>query len=273
MDANKALEKLEAIRPGSDDLADPDFADVAEFLNASPERSDEFARRQAWDNRIADAMHEVEVPADAQTRLLDMLNATATTADVSSDAPVQHIAAGTRTKPQAAKPRTRRWLVASLATSAAVLAVATFWMMRSDDAPTFTLAELLQQIPVDAEEIANLSDADDSATKPNAAWRHILEDAKQVTLPSGDKAALFAFKVHSGQFGAISGVVAVIDENALVDPPESDSFQMSENRYISRASKDFATVSWTQGDQVYVCFFAPAGGRRDLEAALYGEVI
>lgn len=69
----RIIEGIEACRPGSEDLRSPDLADVARQIAQDPEARAYYERVQAWDARIAAAIHEVSVPAGLSERILDRL--------------------------------------------------------------------------------------------------------------------------------------------------------------------------------------------------------
>ncbi|MDA1013465.1 MAG: hypothetical protein O3A00_03305 [Planctomycetota bacterium] len=269
MDSQKALEQLEAVRPSSDDLSDPEFAEAAALLDSSADISGEFNRRQQWDASIGIAMRDVAVPNAARARLLNRLD----------PKHVQPTDAASKTA-TAVEPSTlaigrsrRRWLVAASASLAATLLACLIWLMQPQAVASMSLADLLDQIPVDANALAQLPDADPASTQDIPKWQHILTQPKVVSLSLGNSATLYSFRVRGRHFSVIEGVVAVIGSDAISDPPAIDSFGMSETVYVTRGTKQYATVSWTQGGLTYICFFAPAGSRHEFESVLSGEPV
>ena len=75
MNARSALERLDAVRPGSDDLSLPEMAGLGDALTNDPALAAEYRRRQAWDRAVAVSMHDVAVPEGAKERLLERLAA------------------------------------------------------------------------------------------------------------------------------------------------------------------------------------------------------
>lgn len=69
----RIIEAMEACRPGSDDVADPDMAFLAAYLAASPELDKTYERLQSLDASVAKAFQEVLVPEGLAERLLDQL--------------------------------------------------------------------------------------------------------------------------------------------------------------------------------------------------------
>lgn len=111
------IEALEACRPGSDDVADPDLVFLAAYLAANPELDEAYERLQRLDASVARAIQEVPVPEGLADRLLDRLKqampatpagkAEPEPAPVEAVIPEEPIAAALL--PQ--KPTSRRWLL------------------------------------------------------------------------------------------------------------------------------------------------------------------
>jgi hypothetical protein len=66
-------EAIEACRPESDDLNDPDLEFLAQHLADDPESAALYHRTQDLDARIASAFHQVDVPSGLEQRLLARL--------------------------------------------------------------------------------------------------------------------------------------------------------------------------------------------------------
>src|SRR5688572_11232473 len=67
------LERIDACRPGSDDLHDPRLAPLADELAESPIKRDLYQRVQALDAVIGEAIDDVPLPAGLSERLLASL--------------------------------------------------------------------------------------------------------------------------------------------------------------------------------------------------------
>jgi hypothetical protein len=70
-------ELIDAARPGSEDLADPDFALLAERARQNAQLRRTLQRSQRLDSAIGDALHDLAVPAGSVDRLLAALTAAA----------------------------------------------------------------------------------------------------------------------------------------------------------------------------------------------------
>jgi len=69
----RLLEAMEACRPGSDDVADPDLAYLAAYLAANPELDEIYERLQRLDAAVVKAFGDVPVPEGLAERILDRL--------------------------------------------------------------------------------------------------------------------------------------------------------------------------------------------------------
>ncbi|MCA9112533.1 MAG: hypothetical protein KDA52_21450, partial [Planctomycetaceae bacterium] len=78
-------EQLDAMRPDTDDLRDPDVQEAARAIVESEEWRSVFVRQQTIDRKVATAIQDVEIPDSLQARLRDAL-ATAV-ADLSPSPP------------------------------------------------------------------------------------------------------------------------------------------------------------------------------------------
>ncbi|MCA9027919.1 MAG: hypothetical protein KDA86_22105 [Planctomycetaceae bacterium] len=77
-------EQLDAMRPDTDDLRDPDVQEAARAIVESEEWRSVFNRQQAFDREVSNAMQDVDVPNNLQARLQ---NALSTDSDASNPPP------------------------------------------------------------------------------------------------------------------------------------------------------------------------------------------
>jgi hypothetical protein len=80
-------EAMEACRPGSDDLADPAMAFLAEKLAADPELAEAFGRLQLIDASVAEAFRDVPVPEGLADRINARLAAVRNGQKAAAEAP------------------------------------------------------------------------------------------------------------------------------------------------------------------------------------------
>lgn len=111
----RLLEAIEACRPGSDDVADPALAYLAEQLQDDPRLRELYERVQQTDAKIAAAFCDVPVPEGLDRQILDRLAA------AKAEMPVAEPAALVKRRP-------RRWFLgagigATVAAAGVILAV------------------------------------------------------------------------------------------------------------------------------------------------------
>src|SRR5688572_4724202 len=124
---NQLREQIDACRPGSDDLALPALAELAQAAEQDRAVAAELDRSQQFDRAVASAMHEVTVPPGLLDRLLAATEAAAPTTEVSWPSLVSDSESGSRT----ARRTRRAWLVAggSISLIALVaLSASYFWL-------------------------------------------------------------------------------------------------------------------------------------------------
>jgi hypothetical protein len=116
---NKLREQIDACRAGSDDLALPGLAELAEAATEDRAVADELAQSQQFDRVVTAALHDVEIPAGLAERLL-----AAAEEPVARGTESLHVQS--RIKHWSAR---RRWLLASgsVALTALVAVSASLW--------------------------------------------------------------------------------------------------------------------------------------------------
>lgn len=120
-------EMMEACRPNSDDLADPEMAVLARQLATYPELARLHGRLQRFDAALADAFRDVPVPEGLESRILARLEAESTALRVPLPEPIPAGPApdsGDRSIARVSRASRRHWLLAIgglAATAAAVL--------------------------------------------------------------------------------------------------------------------------------------------------------
>jgi hypothetical protein len=135
----RLLEALEACRPGSDDLAQPEMAGLASRLAESAELDELRARLQRLDVALADAFHDVPVPEGLEARVLARLagaqpggvepeHAAASPSAVAAPPATAPVPARSRRRPW----RVRWWLVAGPALAASILILLLQGMPRTE---------------------------------------------------------------------------------------------------------------------------------------------
>lgn len=80
-------EQIDAVRPASDDLAQPDFMRLAEHSRRNADVRAVLQRSQRLDLAISDALQDLPVPAGAVERLLNTLSSAAAATDTQATTP------------------------------------------------------------------------------------------------------------------------------------------------------------------------------------------
>lgn len=232
MDRRTILERLDIVRPGSNDLALPELATARQALRDDPEIAEEFERRQFLDRQTAHAMRDVPVPEGLRVRLLETL----ATAD--------QIDPGGVTRPaEKSLGWNRRGVLAMVASIAVSLFAGGIYWSFNQQAPTpLTVAQVEQAAGclLSGEVEAVPFEGNFQPQLPQGHWRRLrLTRAVFGLLPSasGHRAAGWRFT-----YGRSSGVLVMVPRNAVSNPPDH-------GRHYAGGS----SIAWTEGDFVYIC--------------------
>ena len=236
MNRQTALERLDAIRVGSDDFSDPEMAGLADALAGDDGLQEEFDRRRDWDARIAGAVRDVPVPDGLKDRLITRLSQ----------------AEGLPTRPVTTSRR--RMLATFSALAAGLAAGIVYWTVTGMNDPVTTaeardaaeqvISAQTDLVPFDGRFTPSLPDR----------WQRQLrvhQPAYGVLGPSGShRAAAWHVSSHGG--GEWHAVVVAVPVGDFASPPEATS--ISDRDYVPGGNmKGIQTVRWTQDGFVYVC--------------------
>ena len=236
MDTNKALEKLESVRPDSADLLDPEFQQAAALIEANADLEAEFHRRQNTDRQIGEVMQNVVVPAGLKERLL---SATGT------QPPATPLKNGKRTLSR------RMWL----ATTASVLAtvIVGAFLIQFFSSTQFTLADLKKELPLTHSQITALplSEAGYEKTSPSVGR---LISIPGHSLPSGP--AAYSFPAN--------GTRCIL---VVMPSSKADVASLTPGGTVMFA-RGYTMTGWTEGpnESPLVCVLIVEGDTKDLEA-------
>jgi len=222
-------EAMESCRSGTDDLSDPEFAELAARLAENPEFHSQFQRVQQADEAIKTAFAHVPVPAGLADRVLRLLAEampSATSESVPASPPVVESctvtapAAPTSDSPTASMPPTplrdsaerfsrRRLLLGFAALSAAAASLAAVWIQTHrtrHETPTSVLEEAMDFFDKDLQPAGELVEGKtppaayplsrDIVQLPGTRWRAIAsflgDPAVAYDLPAiGGRATLY----------------------------------------------------------------------------------
>lgn len=246
MNCETTLEQLDCVRPHSDDLALPEFADARAHLELCDACRSEFERRQRIDSAIANVMHEVTVPDDQPVKLLAQLETAA----------VAPGANGTRSK------RATLWRAVALSLSLGLLVAVAMWPRTSDQ---LAVDEVLTRLSID---VTKLSRYDGKVAPPKPfEWSAIsvLGDVRGQDLDGtpGHDAAVRLFQFDSRRGHIVQGLLITLPAQRVSPAPAASRFNVASPRYPSIGEQRFAAVAWQEGDWVYICLIPDNPG--DLE--------
>ena len=281
MDCRTALEILEIARPDSDDLKDPELAAAAEHVGSCPQCEASFRSRQELDREIGRLMRDVPVPAGLKQQLLQQL------VDESGESGNQESPGDTvdsqlsTLDSQLSAGRRRRFHVAWASAVCLFAAVVVWQVMIRQKTPAVSIADLQTSttaLAAVSKMISNpeqLADFDDSfVVLAPAGWqeRVSFSGSGKGFQPEGLASrtlALYRFNLATRRKVAAGGVLLVVPTKWVKSPPAATSFGMAAGkvRYVRAAGSLCATVAWTEGEMVYICFVT-AGSLETLERAL-----
>jgi hypothetical protein len=277
MDCRTALEMLEAVRPNSGDLQEPELAEAGAHLEACPQCVTVFQGRQTFDREIADAMQDIAIPLGLKKRLLRAIEidesaaeqpTLACDAETATPGALQH----DEQEPVAAASRfnRRRWLRVAASVSACCMAAVAGWYFVANSGSTYTVDELRASVVWDWDRLAEFDGSFD-VSLPSGWDRnprlHVSVVPRGILQESTGKhvAAEYAFAFRPRSRTPISGLLLAIPRDCVASPPAEASFSFVPVRYTATSPDGpLTTATWSEGGFVYVCFVQ--GGAERLEA-------
>lgn len=267
MDCNSTLEILDCVRPNSDDLLLPEMAEARTHLESCSTCQSEFAERQQFDLRISKAIVAVALPNGLEDRVRKAVSAVAQSQPQSIDGSESEPSLETRrtVADLSAKRRSlRRWGKSAVAVALLLMGV---WMWVPPSGPTFSVAQILTQIPTDVPAASPFDGAFDLPLPTdwsNASLRY-LSDWRGQNLderPDHD-VALRVFRFTSRRGATVDGLIAVMPANRVSPAPTSTVFSATTPSYPARDDQKFVAVAWQEADVVFFCLVPDSVG--DLE--------
>jgi len=227
MNARSALERLDAVRPGSDDLSLPEMAGLGDALANDPALAAEHRRRQSWDRAVIASMHDVPVPAGAKERLLARLSAAA-------------VAEPVETKPRKRSRRQALGILSGIAAS--VLAAGVYWVIAASSVEAVTVADLKNAAAALAsgDVPAQAFQGDFVPTLPAGAWQRLRSNPVVGLLEEDGHHRAAAWHFPFGRNGR--GVLVAIPKGDVENPPPAKYEYVGGN-----------VVAWSSDEFVYVC--------------------
>jgi hypothetical protein len=275
MDCRNALEILDCEGDGLTGLDEAGVKAAEAHLADCPRCLAITENRRQLDREIGRVMRTVDVPRDAQERLVAKLVALETDAK-SSLKGASAVAASPLTEAATVPVRPVRRLMPGLVPVAACLTVAAIgffsviWLMT----PRWTVAEVRQQLArIDFATLDKLrefsGDPNASQLPEDAGWQKL--DWSCHKIPKGwpdagrHQFAVYGFSIPGRQRHAVRGLLAVIPVGQMRSPPEEQSLLTAQfGDYLSARIGESVSVAWTEneGKFVYVCVIE--GGEESL---------
>jgi hypothetical protein len=222
----RIVERIEACRPRSEDLREPDAADAASLVEHDDEARQTYQRVQQWDAAIGDAMERVPVPEGLAERILRRLQSAGATVPLvapsaiteaitldrgCTDATVEPTSVGTVSE---ARHSRRSWLgmAAGIAAAVVLAAFVADWLRPpAPDALETVAAEWFDQVEAGGIEWQQVTSAPekfplpDSITATVAGWQRVDKlvrrecVAYKLAHPNAGDAILFVARLSSGR--------------------------------------------------------------------------
>jgi hypothetical protein len=270
MDCRNALEILDCEGDGLTGLDEADVKAAEAHLAECPRCLAITESRRHLDRQIGRVMRTVDVPRDAQERLVAKLVALETGA-TSSGKGASAVAASPVSEVAADPVRPVRRLMPGLVPVAACLTVAAIgffsviWLMT----PRWTVAEVRQQLAridfATLDTLREFSGDPNTSQLPDPGWQKL--DWSCHKIPKGwpdagrHQFAVYGFTLPGRPRHAIRGLLAVIPRGQMRLPPEEQSLLTAAQvgDYLSAQIGESVCVTWTENNLVYVCVIEGGG--------------
>jgi len=271
MNCSNAQQVIARIKTAASVLdSDPVWGGLADHFETCVECERLWLGWDAFDDRIANTMLDVEVPSNAVTRLLERLSI----AEISRQDGEARAARQVEPRPDSVSENPTggsrsivRWSI-GLMVAASMLLALSVWMPGSPPpSESWTVNDVQGGLPLsdDSWDQMAVFDAGFEFQLPQVGWARLplSQEVKGWSFDSdeGHEVAVVRFEIE-GVSGAepVVGVLAAIPAAELKQSPDERFFDPSTVGYTARHGSHYATVSWTEGETVYVCF-VPKSGR------------
>ena len=251
-----ALERLDAawLDPLPEEPVDADLLAAREHLQECSACGVKWEARRAADHRIAEVMQSVPVPTGLREQLLaqavaDPLRRTSVRiADASPPRRIGHDR----------KLHRRAWWI-SIAAMLLVSFAGGSWLWQTLQPRRVSMQTLCDQTPLTPAELTKVVDFSKlpplPATWSRAKGLRVPEPPCWFTPPkSHDAAGWFIFELKNGRAPAIRGVLLVVRQSNVSDPPAELIARPSWSGYTQRGGKPVSVVGWSERGVVYLCF-------------------
>ncbi len=274
MDCRTALELVEVVRPDSGDLAESELTSAAAHLESCRHCAKIFHGRKTLDRQLGRVIRDVPVPWNLKTNLLATVSDRPLAWTCQDDNSTSYVGSNaeidTGTKSVQSLPTSppvsihcRRWFRLTVAIVVCLAVVFVAWYSPFWPESSLTLAKLEQETDLHLDQYADF-DGSFRANLPSG-WSDLrslrVVRPKGLQLSGSDHvAALYGFQLQEMR-RPIDGVLLVIEQSRVVEPPNIFTFISATTRYPQRST---AVAAWTEGGLVYICFVQ--GGGSEIEA-------
>lgn len=241
-----ALERLDAawLDPLPEEPVDADLLAAREHLQECSACWAKWEVRRAADQRIAEIMQSIPVPTGLREQLL---------AQTVVDASRVQAAAARRV----AHDRRAWWI--SVAAMLLVSFAGGSWLWQTLQPRRVSMQLLCDQTPLTPAGLTKVVDFSKLPPLP-ATWSRVKglripEPPCWFTPPdSRDAAGWFIFELKTGRSPAVRGVLLVVRQANVSDPPAELLARPSWSGYTQRGGKPVSVAGWSERGVVYLCF-------------------
>ncbi len=241
-----ALERLDTawLDPLPEEPVGADLLAAREHLQECSACWTKREERRAADQRIAEVMQSVPIPTGLREQLLAQTEVDASRVQVSDARRVVH--------------DRRAWSI-SVAAMLLVSFAGGSWLWQTLQPRRVSMQLLCDQTPLTPVDLTKVADYSKLPPLP-ATWSRVKglrepEPPCWFTLPkTRDAAGWFIFELKTGRAPAIRGVLLVVRQANVSDPPAELIARPSWSGYTQRGGKPVSVAGWSERGVVYLCF-------------------
>lgn len=273
MDCQAALNILESVFPSEDPRRIPEYQEAVSHLDQCDECMDTWNTRKLFDQNLGKTMQSVPFPENMKEKLIAKINENRETSAKQVEV----------TNPSRdffkSGQRTLKFALTALSLCFLV-GIGFFFMNRSSsDKLEQQLVMIQAEVPGSLNSLEDFQGSFDPVL-PDKGWRDQAftytstprgMSEKNQPSGSGHDRAIYGFELNTHDKNPVRGVLVIYSKNSVRNVPELDRFDSSRVVYLNRGESRFASVSWTSGDLVYVCY-VHAGNADDKKAGNSGAL-
>lgn len=235
-------------------------AAAGRHVDQCPDCRQTIQSRRERDDAIGQALRDVPVAADLQSRLLAALNLPADLTEAAEPAKARPLSFPAAPVPSRRVGRVRRWARSLVLVAGCLCAVTATWFAVRATRPVHHLDQLTAQV-IEAEGPESLAEFENVALPPlpqTMNTRYLRDAPRRLR---ADSAAVYFFRFKTQRTRReITGRLLVIPVSSLKSVPEASSFLARPAVYVAG---NFCASQWVEGAYAYVCLIK--GGESDLD--------